>query len=528
MTVIAPFIRVAPDGRTFTTRGLAAGTESRGKTTWKILATLMIAVALFSRLTYLIKPWDHDARIFIYLGKLIDDGGRYCHDIIDNKFPSVGLMTSAAYRAFGVHWWPYVILQTMLAMTSCLLLGRSAARAFGEYARHSTILYAMVYLNLNALVFGGFQLETLQIFFAVLAAGAALEALRNGRGINAFAAGLAAGTAMMLKPTGASVLAAFAIASIVASWRKPGKLFIHGALAACGVAIPIAVTLIYIIQTDILRDMPALYRQIARYANETPWELLDLAKIGVVVVMGGFPLFVRGWIFRRAEHRADDANLSPGLVTFAIAWLVLELLGVILQRRMYAYHFLVVAAPAALVYGMLPRRDRALQLAAALIPATVLSLTGAKMTIQECWPPKYRMAVSDYIAAHTTPSDSVWQDSTPRLLLETGCKPGSKITLTFLFFNYDTAPIEYTNILLSDFADRKPKYIVLPTDVAKKVQVEMGRSPEMGRLPVREENYRAAWMRIEDWVKSHYAAETVIEKETVWRRKDDVLTRGGR
>ena len=72
----------------------------------------------------------------------------------------------------------------------------------------------------------------------------------------------------------------------------------------------------------------------------------------------------------------------------------------------------------------------------------------------------------------------------------THCKPGSRIPLTFLFFNYDTAPREYTNIMLSDFAERKPKYIILPTDVAKKVQFEMGRSPEMERKRARQDRTR--------------------------------------
>ena len=108
---------------------------------------------------------------------------------------------------------------------------------------------------------------------------------------------------------------------------QAAHLLSHGVAAAIGVAIPAAVVLAYLVRTDILGDMPALYRQISRYANETPWELMDACKIGVVAVIGGFPLIVRGWIYRRSEHRAADTHLDRGPVVFVIAWVLIELLG---------------------------------------------------------------------------------------------------------------------------------------------------------------------------------------------------------
>ncbi len=82
---------------------------------WLFVAFALIA-ALLGRLAYLTKPFDHDARIFIYLGKLVCDGGRFYHDILDNKFPSVGLITSVCWRWLGT-WWPgYVLLQTAIAL----------------------------------------------------------------------------------------------------------------------------------------------------------------------------------------------------------------------------------------------------------------------------------------------------------------------------------------------------------------------------------------------------------------------------
>jgi hypothetical protein len=478
---------------------------------------LLVASALIGRLSYLVKPWDHDARMFVYLGKLVTDGGWYCHDVIDNKFPTVGMMTSVAWRAFGTYWPAYVMLQFLMAIGAAMLLARSAARAFGEHARLPVALFALVYLNLNVAVFGGFQLETLQMFFAVLAAGAAMEALSGRRAIDAFVVGLCAGCAMMLKPTGGSVLAAFAIAAVVQFAPNLRKILAHGLAAACGVAIPAVVVLLYLLRHDILKDMPALYAQIARYASETPLAAADFLKPIIVCIVAGFPIAVRAWVCRRD---AIDESSTTAPRTFVAIWFALELLGAVMQRRMYSYHFLPVAAPAALMYGMFPRRNRPSALAAALLPAALLSILGARETIAACWGEPQRLTVSDYIVAQTLETDGVWQDSMPRLLLETGRQPGSRIPLTFLFFNHDAAPIEFCDVMLRDFELRRPKYIIMPVDLERKLEYESERAPEMQRRPVRAENYRIAWRRIDGYVRAHYTAETVIDHETVWRRVD--------
>ena len=84
-------------------------------TLW-IVGGLCLLSALTGRLGYLAKPFEPDADILIYLGKLTSEGGRFCHDLTDNKFPSVGLMTSLCWRGFGAHWLGYVLLQTGLSL----------------------------------------------------------------------------------------------------------------------------------------------------------------------------------------------------------------------------------------------------------------------------------------------------------------------------------------------------------------------------------------------------------------------------
>ncbi len=208
-------------------------------------------------------------------------------------------------------------------------------------------------------VFGGFQLETVQVFFAILAARSALIAMESDQPADAFVAGLCAGCGAMFKPTGLAVLVPLAVGLIVVNWRRRrfARICAHLAATGVGVAIPLAVALIYLVGADLLHDMPSLWRQISTYASETAWATEDLIKPLVAACLIGFPMLVRGWICRR--QRDGTATSARAYVrAFAIAWLIAEAIGIVMQRRMYAYHFLPIIPPAALLFGIIPRTAR--------------------------------------------------------------------------------------------------------------------------------------------------------------------------
>jgi hypothetical protein len=497
----------------------SASRRSRAQTIARILAGVMIAVSLFARLVYIAKPFDLDSRVFIYLGKLVCDGGRFGHDITDNKFPTVGLITSSFWRVFGTNWPAYVVGQTILIAIGAMLVARMCARHVGQHAAMPAALCAMVLLNFNPAVWGGFQLESLQIFFAILAAGAAMEALTGATAGDAFVVGLAGGCAMMLKPSGGAVMGAFAIAATIKYWRQPRVLFAQAIFAACGVAIPALVTFVYLIRTDILRDMPALYRQIARYAAETPVTWFDWLKPAIVVLLIAIPLAIRFRSSRREENRIDSKP-DHSLVILAVAWFILELIGAVAQKRMCAYHFLPLAPPAALLYGMIPSRSRLAVDLVALLPMTIFSVIGAAVVLHNNVGSEMHLQSSDYLVAHTNPGDRIWQDSLCRLLLETDLQPGSRVPLTYLWFNSDTAPQEYSAIMLHDFEVRRPKYILLPTNLGDWLQQTGWESKSEPGLITRHANYREAWRSILNYTRQHYAAETEIDGQTFYRRID--------
>jgi hypothetical protein len=482
------------------------------------LVALCLLSALLGRLCYLIRPFDSDGSMFIYMGKLVCEGGRFGHDLVDNKFPTVGLITSVPWRLFGANWSAYVLLSTAMSLAGCAFLTRIAARHIGDHAVLPALLFALVYLNFNFAVFGGFQLETIQAFFAILVAGAGLELLHEFDWRDAFTCGLCAGVAAMLKPTGLAVIGAVLFAGVVArrwSWRETASVIVS---VLAGVAIPAAVVVVYLINTDTLREMPALWRQIARYASSSAWESSDWTKPLTVLVIVGFPILVRGWIFRRAGDRLH-VNVDRTLLTFVLAWLTVETIGVAMQRRMYAYHFLVLAPPATLVFALLPRRERVASLAAALAPIAIFSIYGAGLVMSICYTGERRSAVSDYIASHTVPADAVWKDDAARLWLETGSRAGSRFPMTFLFANFDEAPLEYATQILADFERTRPRYIVLPAQRQRMVKHQSEHIVELARFPKRRANFQIAWQRIGDYVDQHYDLESRIGNDAVYRRR---------
>ena len=115
------------------------------------------------------------------------------------------------------------------------------------------------------------------------------------------------------------------------------------------------------------------------------------------------------------------------------------------------YHFLPMVPPAALLFGMLPRYNRASSIGAALIPIALLSIVQAANLIATTKPGEDRLPLSDYIQSHAKPGDAVWMDAWPRIILETGLKPGARLPFTFLFTNYDNAGLDYSAGMITDF-----------------------------------------------------------------------------
>lgn len=496
---------------------------------------LLLAVA--SRFSYGLRPFDADAAIFIHQGMLVEQGLRYWDELIDNKLPTVGMLTFLPWRFFGNWWWGYVLLQTGMALIAAMAIGRAAVRAAGPHAWWPAVLFMLVYGNLNQAVFGGFQLETFHVFFASLAAPACVQMIaargRCAGWADAMVVGLCAGMAAMAKPTGLSVMGAAGVALVVSRLGRKGEpmsgrlgsVILLGAAMLLGVAIPAAAVWIYLQQTGISAHLPAIIAQIRDYSANSATDVRDLNKLVWVAAILGVAWLGRGWVFRR-QRLADgdgaggsDRSARMGAWAFAIAWLVLELVGVVMQKRMYGYHFLVLAPAAGLIYAMLPRQVSARQMAMTLAPAMLISLSGVVTVVVVSWNFPKRLPSSEWLIAHAASVDRVWRDQGSRLLIETGLLPGSRIPLTFIFINSDDSPQRFWRILHEDFEMRRPRWIVLPADLGAYHEDTTTMVAELERLPSRRENYLRAWGELEAYVRSHYEPVAQVGREMIWERR---------
>src|SRR5207248_3188305 len=263
-----------------------------------LLIGLIVVVAMLPRVAFLARPFESDAGLYIYMGKALAGGQTLYHDFYETKLPGVPLMTAGLYRLFGDHWWPYVTLQALMSLIAAGLLARSAARMSRmATVEIPTFLFALIFLNFSFVAYRGFQLETVQTFFASIAATFGIKSLSRNRRRYAFLVGLFAGSAAMIKPTGVAVAGAFALTRIIQ--LKP-KWFLDLMLLALGILFVPADVLAWTWRAGLLGDMPALLREITLYASQTPLMWDDLLKPLCAIIVGGFAFAIASVFRRRA------------------------------------------------------------------------------------------------------------------------------------------------------------------------------------------------------------------------------------
>ena len=451
-------------------------------------------------------PFLNDAGLYAVLGRTVATGGVPYRDFYETKLPGAGLLAAGFWRAFGPHWAGYVLCQLAMALLASVAMARAARRHIGNAAMLPTLLFAVVFLNFDYAVYTGFQLETIQAFFEALAASAALECLGNDDPFAAFAAGLAAGCAAMAKPGGAGV----AIVLMICLLRRRPLWIL---LVLGGFAGPTLATIYYTVRSGAWPYLPQVIRDVERYASGTPMHLDALLKIAVLLLLFGWPFIVR--VIGQTSLRRSATSL---VLLFALLWFAIDLLAAIAQRRLYPYHFLPLACPAALLYGLLPA-SRSGRIALGLLPIAMLSLTWEGSSLAHLGRGFQHTPVSNYIAVHTSATDSVFADQAGRLLIETDRSPGSRLGTFFYFVNDDSAPRDYCSVMLADFEARRPRYLVLNPGWDQPVPA-LADCDILSHAPARRANFIAAWSLFRSYVHAHYQRETILDGQELYRRME--------
>ena len=484
------------------------------------LGVALLALAL--RSCFIVEQYDGDMELFVYMGKLVSRGGRIGIELIDNKLPTVGLLMWPFYALLGSWWMGYALLSIAMAVAAVLAITQ-ATSIVRPGSRWPTLAMASVWLGFPLAVFAAFKLEHVQILTGALAGLFAIRCWKRRSGTDAVLVGFMAGAGALAKPTSLSVLVACATA--LAVWREvPLRFKLRLVVCAlAGLAIPTCVTLIYLVESRAITAVPTLFEQIRLYNKNSVWVGGIVAtKFASLAMILGAPALMRGFAERkRAEPRERGENV---VAVFAAVWFVTELAGVVMQGRMYGYHFLPMMVPAALLFGLIPRRPTAAATILSPLPVLIATAAWTFAIVLPTRPPADRLAANDYVKTHARPGDAVWMDEEARILVETDLAAGSRIPLTFIFGNYDQAPQKFCGMLLSDLTARSPRWIVLANNWSEREQFHTVSQPEYIYHPQRGQNLLAAWTSLADYVTAHYTPVVRFGTLDVYERKPATLT----
>ena len=525
----------------------------RGRVTWGTLCfgvALLFAIA--SRCVWIGRPFQNDAGLYVAIGRTVAHGGMLYRDLWDTKLPSVALLTAPLYLAFGGRWWCYVAFSLMLGVCSAIAVARSARRLGGRCAGLAAGLTALVMLNGPMFVGSGFQLETIQTCFALLGASLFIRLAtpdlqrstdRRREAPIALACGVLGGLAAMAKPTGLAATGA-AVVVILLGWKTFGGGRAGRAIGAitCGVLLVVSLNVLYAVHAELTPAVPGVLREISRYASGTPWAqtLAPKTFMFLSVILWPIAVAVAAVVavrpFVKASPAIDDAKLplsssfAVPIMAFAPAWLLFELVGVILQKRAYSYHFLPIVPPACLLFGLVMSRvaaslQRCAAIMVAIVPLVVLQTNSALEQLPYVWKKKDPLIdVAAYVRAHTQPDDSVFADPVGGLSVLADRDPGARLGMLIHFVNDDDAPHRFCGELLNDLATRRPAIIALPGKASLDERFKnWEHQPILARNPTRDRAYHEAWDRLLAFVHDRYQFEIDIEGTRIFRRRAAAL-----
>jgi hypothetical protein len=491
------------------------------------MLALFVIAALLSRVGFLARPFESDSGLYVYMGKTLVEGRTLYRDFYETKTPGVALFTAGLYRLFGDSWAPYVFLQAGMTLLAAWLLAREMKVFLGQGAVRPAFAFGLVFLNFSPVAYRGFQLETVQCFFACIAGAFALRALsigteseKDGDGprrilMNCFLAGLMAGVAAMFKPTAAAVAGALMFTLLLFGSRRASSIV----FTLIGLLVAPLLVFLWVWRAGLLAEMPPLFREISLYGSGTPIVPADWIKPAVAMVVGAFP-FIIARICRSGATQGAPLSRKRVFVFFAVAWLILEALGVLLQRRMYIYHFLPVAPPLALLFGWACLGRRLGVYAVALTPILLISLFQSRGDFSILLKSGIaNLPESDYLLAHASPGDSVVGDPLERVLMETHLRCGARYVHLFYFMNHDDAPLEYVGRFIEDIDKNQPKWAVFRTDSAAHRLMQCRGQTMLSENPRRQTNFLAAWARIDRYLAEHYQPVAQAGEMTVYQRR---------
>ena len=341
---------------------------------------------------------------------------------------------------------------------------------------------------------------------------------------------MSAGIGAMVKPTALAVAAAYGLAWLLRPHRREG--FVHLLVFMVGVLLVLIANVAFILLSGIGDETTGMMEQLSLYSQGTPWSQTFSLKTGIILATLLWPIAVVvgvGLLIKRS--RPTDETTATGWSSawiFVGLWLLIETVGVVLQKRVYNYHFMPLVPPLAATLGLvgwqLVRRPvpLAIALLVGLLPMSLLGLVEVKNILPGLTRGSQVQKVAAYIDDNTEPTDKVCFDPVGELSVLADRDPGARLGMLIHFLNHDDAPRHFSTELLADLEDRKPAIIVLRIEPTMQNRIDTWtQQPGLSNYPQRKADYLQAWDDYRQYVEQHYRQETEIDGLRVFRRIGD-------
>ncbi len=482
---------------------------------WLVLLLIAVGVAMFSRIGYLGSPFVNDAGVYAALGKTLYEGGALYTDAWEIKPPAVAVLMAGIWAMVGNHWAVYAITQAVIGLLVPLMLADIARRQVNAARFVPTLIVGLVAFNCSRILLTGFQLETIIACLAVMAAWLAAENLSRRSILLAMLIGIVGALAGSLKPTALSILGAYGLAILLADKASFGRRVALCAAVFVGALLVLGVNVAIVARLNLWTELAAIWKEIGLYGSATPWAQFFSIKTAIILGLISWPLAVMAvWPGRRGEK-------SLAILLLALFWLLAEAVGVMMQKRAYAYHFLAIVPPTILLACLIGSMRSIIAVLIAIAPLAGISL----LTVRQSWNELLRGDGSEKIVAylrdHTTPTDSIFADPLGEMMVRTNTRPGSRLLMGINLINHDDAPMYWQTTVINDFIARRPRYIVLGNPAMLESRIAGWESqPILIKNTARRAGHRAAWKAIVDFVRENYQLETSIDGRDIYRLKE--------
>jgi Dolichyl-phosphate-mannose-protein mannosyltransferase len=429
-------------------------TDHPNKRLWGLLLLVSLIYAVLSRAVFVVDPFENDAGVYAAMGKSLWEGKQLYVDVWEQKPPAVAVLFAGFWGLFHNNWPLWVAAQALISTTAALVLADIVRRVWGMHKAFATFCLALLGLNCSRFLTTGFQIEPVLALPASLAAWIAVFNLKR-RNFLLAVLGLLAGLAGSIKPTALSVVAAYGLTALFFDRSTPwSKRLVPCVGMTLGVLLMVGANLVLFTQLNLWPYIGDVWKEIGLYGKGTPWSQALAPKTFIILGLAVWSVLLFA-VWPKVENR-----WGAGLVAaFAATWLLVEIVGVIVQKRAYFYHFTAALPPAVLLTGLIGARAAVLPTIFAMVPWIAISMHW-NWNIYNRGDGDARVIA--YLNANTQRDDAVFGDPLGELMVRSDTQAGARLVMLINAINHDDAAIRWRDDVLADLEERRPKYMVMP------------------------------------------------------------------